>query len=290
MGAAEERGDLVATRRIGDATIAVISEGTLVWTPKMQAPAEEVRRAIPELTDTGTLTLGLNLAHVALGDASIVIDPGCDDPESSWQKRFAAKWPGVRRSAGLRAGLARLGVGPAEVTHVLITHAHADHFAGVTVERDGRDAVRFPRATHLIGRKDWIDNPARHDPDSELAVRLGAIDRAGLLGVVEEEREVAPGVAMILAPGETPGHCVVRIRTAGESFYYVGDLFHHACEVAHPDWVPANRDVAATHASRIRTLAEAATSAATVVFSHERFPAWGRIAAAGGAFRWERAW
>jgi glyoxylase-like metal-dependent hydrolase (beta-lactamase superfamily II) len=289
VGAADEGADFVDVRKIGDATIAVISEGTLVWAPKMQAPAEEVRRAIPELTDTGTLRLGLNLAYVALGDASIVIDPGCDDPESSWQQRFAAKWPGLHRSAGLRAGLAHLGVDPAEVTHVLITHAHADHFAGVTVERDGRDAVRFPRATHVIGRRDWIDNPARHDPASDLAVRLGAIDRAGLLAVVEEDREVAPGVAMISTPGETPGHCVVRIRTAGASFYYVGDLFHHACEVAHPDWVPVNRDVAAARASRVQTLAEAATSGAAVVFSHERFPAWGRIVAAAGGYRWERA-
>jgi len=275
---------------IGDAAITVISEGTLEWAPKMQAPEDEVRRAIPELADRGKLTLGLNIAHVALGKASILIDPGCDDPASSWQERFAAKWPGSRRSPGLRAGLARIGIDPAAVTHVLITHAHADHFAGVTVERDGRDVVRFPRARHFIGCKDWLENPAREDPSTELAVRLGAVDQVGLLEIVAEAREVAPGATVVPAPGETPGHSIVCIRSAGKSFYYVGDLIHHPCEVEHLGWIPTNRDPAATRTSRSLVFAEAAASGATVVFSHDLFPAWGRIVAADGGFRWERAW
>ncbi len=289
MSTRDGRPEYVSTRMIGDAAITIISEGTLEWSPKMGAPEDELRRAIPELAERGKLTLGLNVAHVALGEASILIDPGCDDPASSWQERFAAKWPGSRRSPGLRAGLARIGVDPSAVTHVLITHAHADHFAGVTVEREGRDVVRFPRAGHFIGHQDWLENPARDDPSSELAERLGAVDRIGLIQVVDEEREVAPGVTMIPAPGETRGHCIVRMHSAGRSFYYVGDLVHHPCEVEHPGWMPANRDPVATRTSRGRVFAEAAANRATVVFSHDLFPAWGRILATGGAFRWESA-
>jgi glyoxylase-like metal-dependent hydrolase (beta-lactamase superfamily II) len=278
----------VSTRQIGEARVTVISDGTLEWTPRIQAPADEVERAIPELAGRTMLTLGLNLAHVALGRASIVIDPGCDDPSSSWQEGFAAKWPGSRRSPGLQAGLTLIGVDPGGVTQVVITHAHADHFAGVTVERGGQDAVRFPNARHFIGRKDWEENPARRDPASDLMVRLGAVDRAGLLEVIDGEREVAPGVTMIPTPGETPGHSVVRVRSRGESFFYVGDLFHHPCEVEHVDWVPAGRDLAASRASRSRVFGEAASNRAIVVFSHDRFPAWGRIVPMGHAFGWKR--
>lgn len=281
--------DYIAGRTLGDAHITVISEGTIEWTPRILAPQDEVLRAIPELASNGKITLGLNLAHVALGNASIVIDPGCDDPTSSWQRRFAEKWPGMRRSPGLAAALAAVGVDPNGVTHVLITHAHADHFAGVIVERNGQDAVRFPNARHFIGLQDW-ESPARRDPASDLAVRLGAIDRAGLLDVVDEERPIAPGITMIHAPGETPGHCVVRVRSDGKSFFYVGDLLHHHSEVEHADWIPAGRDPAPTQASRGRVYAEAEAGRATVVFSHERFPAWGRILSAGGGFRWQRDW
>lgn len=288
MATMNAHAEYVASRRIGGARITVISDGTIEWAPKILAPEDEVRRAIPELAERGTLTLGLNLVHVALGAASIVIDPGCDDPSSSWQQRFAAKWPGLQRSPGLRAGLAIAGADPADVTHVAMTHAHGDHFAGVTVERSGRDVVRFPNARHFIGRKDWEESPARRDPASDLAVRLGAVERAGLLEMIDAERELAPGVTIIPAPGETPGHCVIRVHSGGESFYYVGDLFHHPCEVEHADWIPAGRDLAASRASRARVFGEAASRRATVVFTHDRFPAWGRIVPAGDSFGWER--
>ena len=289
MSISRSSADYIAGRRLGDAGITIISEGTLQWAPKILAPEDEVLRAIPELADNGKVTLGLNLAHVALGEASIVIDPGFDDPSSSWQGRLAEKWPGMRRSPGLAAGLAEIGVDPARVTHVLITHAHADHFAGVTIEQGGRDSVRFPNARHFIGRRDWEQSPARQDPASDLTVRLGMIDRAGLLDLVDGERVVAPGVTMIPTPGETPGHYVVHVRTGSESFYYVGDLFHLPSEVEHPDWIPAGRDLAAIRASRSHVYTDAAAARAAVVFSHDRFPAWGHIVPAGRGFRWERA-
>jgi glyoxylase-like metal-dependent hydrolase (beta-lactamase superfamily II) len=139
-------------------------------------------------------------------------------------------------------------------------------------------------------RQDFTGNPARTDPASELATRLGAIERAGLLDVLEEEREVLPGVAMIPTPGETPGHAAVRVGAGTARFYYLGDLFHHPCEVEHPEWVPPNRDAGAARASRARISAEAAASGAAVVFSHARFPAWGRIRAAGSGYIWTRDW
>ena len=281
-------GDYTATRKIGDATVTVISEGSMSWAPKFVAPEAEWRRAVPEAGADGAITIGLNVAHIRIADASILIDPGFDDPDSAWQRRFAARWAGVQRSPGLERALAALGVRAGEVTHVVITHAHGDHFGGVTVEREGRDVARFPRARHLIGGADWVRNPARADPASDLAVRLGAIDRLGLLDPVDDEREILPGVTMIPAPGETPGHSIVRVRSAGEVFYYVGDLFHLPCEVEHHDWVPAGRDQAATRASRGRLVADAVPERAALVYTHERFPAWGRIVRERGATRWER--
>lgn len=288
MSISRSSADYIARRSLGDAGITIISEGTIQWAPKILAPEEEVLRAIPELADNGKVALGLNLAHVALGDASIVIDPGFDDPSSTWQRRLAEKWPGMGRSPGLAAALAEIGVDPARVTHVLITHAHADHFAGVTVERGERDALRFPNARHFIGRSDWEQSPARQDPASDLSVRLGMVDRAGLLDLVDAERVVTPGVTMIPAPGETPGHCVVHVGTGRDGFYYVGDLIHHPSEVEHPDWIPAGRDLAASRSSRNHVYTAAAEARATVVFSHDRFPAWGRVVPAVGGFRWER--
>jgi glyoxylase-like metal-dependent hydrolase (beta-lactamase superfamily II) len=284
-----EMSEFVASRRVGDATVTVISEGSMPWAPRFQISEDERRLALPDADAGGRIILGLNLVHIRVPDASILVDPGCDDPTSSWQQHFAMKFPGIRRSPGLRAGLARLGVAPEAVTHVVITHAHSDHFSGVTVEQDGVLAPRFPKARHMIGRGDWDENPARREPTSDLAVRLGLIDRLGMLCVVGGEHEVTPNVTVLPAPGETPGHMLVRLRSAHDSFYYLGDLFHHASEVEHIEWNPPGRDQAALRASRERLIAEAVQHRAVLVFTHARFPAWGKIVRAGGGYRWERA-
>jgi glyoxylase-like metal-dependent hydrolase (beta-lactamase superfamily II) len=92
---------------------------------------------------------------------------------------------------------------------------------------------------------------------------------------------------MLRAPGESPGHAIVRVDGGAERFYYLGDLFHHTCEVEHLDWVPRGRDRAATLASRERLLAEAVPDRATLLFTHHPFPGWGRIARQGGGYCWE---
>jgi glyoxylase-like metal-dependent hydrolase (beta-lactamase superfamily II) len=279
----------VASRRVGEATVTVVSEGTLVWLPRFGISEEESRRAMPEADAEGRLRLGLNLVHIRAGGASVIVDPGCDDPMSAWQVEFAQKWPGLTRSPGLAAALPRIGEAAEMVSHVLITHVHADHFGGVAVERNGTLEPRFPRARHVVGRRDWEDNPARGDSRSDLAVRLGLIERRGLLDLIDQEREVAPGVTVVPSPGETPGHFVVRLTSSGERFYYLGDLFHHSCEVEHVDWAPPNRDRAALRVSRDRLIADAAQTRALLVFAHDRFPAWGRIARKqDGGYRWER--
>ena len=62
---------------------------------------------------------------------------------------------------------------------------------------------------------------------------------------------------------------MARVHSAGESFYYVGDLFHHPCEVEHLDWVSPGRDRAAVRASRERLIA------AAVALSESKFKASG---------------
>ncbi len=275
---------LTSSRQFGAATVTLISEGVFPWRLELNAPEAEWRSAMPEADATGAIMLGINVAHIRLGAASILVDPGFDDPDRTPPGQF----PGLSRSAGLVAGLRSIGVAPDQITHVLITHTHDDHFAGVTVERDGRRVVRFPRARHLLGRADWEDNPDREQAGSALALHLGTLAAHGMLDLVDGEHEVVPGVTMVAAPGESPGHCIVRFESRGHRCYIVGDLFHHACEVSHMDWLSPGREPAAMRVSRERLIAEAVASHATVVFTHAPFPGWGRIVPDGTGYRWER--
>lgn len=284
--AAETVSTYVESRRFGDATVTVISDGSSLWPQNFAVPSRELRAAIPELDAHGRLRIGFHSIHIAIGDASILVDAGFDDPDSAWGRKFATMWAETRRTPGVEAGLARIGVGPEEITHVITTHAHFDHYVGLTVERAGGYLPRFPNARHLIGRADRTASRYGTPPDPEFASRIEAIESRRLLDLVDGDREVVPGVTMIHAPGESPGHSVVHVASRGEHFYALGDLLHHPCEVTHRDWVLANRDQAAMRASRDRLFAAAVPQGATLVFSHAMFPPWGRIVRDGDGFRW----
>ena len=271
------------TRRIGEASVSVISEGTLPWAPRLQAPEAEWRAAVPQADADGVVPLGMNLVLIHAGEAVILVDPGFEDPSGA----DAEMWPGLVRSPGLHAALQSMDVKPEQVTHVLLTHTHGDHYAGVTVMRKGERVPRYPHARYYVGRADWEQHPERARTDSMLATQLGTLARLNLLELVDNSREIAPGVTMLAAPGESAGHCIVHLRSGGETFYFLGDLFHLGCEVEHPDWVSPGRDKETMLASRRRVMADAAASRATVVFSHEPFPGWGQIVATENRYRWE---
>lgn len=275
--------DFVASRAVGAATVTVISDGSGLSTiiKTLEVPEADWRRAVA-VDANDEIILGYNVAHVRLGAASILIDLGFDDPspESQWRA------PRHQRSPGLEAGLAAIGVTPAAITHVLITHAHGDHIAGGSVAANGGRRPRFPNARHLIGRADWEGNPAREQPDSLLSRHMGPVAAAGLLELVDREREVVPGVSLIPAPGESPGHCIVRVASASETFYFLGDLFHHPCEVTNLDWVSRGRDAAAMRASRDALIAAALPANAVLVASHIPFPGFGRLRPTAGGVEW----
>lgn len=267
--------------------MSVLSEGTLHWAPRFNVSEEAWRRALPDADAGGRIALGCNLMHVRIGEASILIDPGFDEPDSAFQEHFAAKWPGSTRTPGLTAALAQLGVDVDAITHVVITHAHDDHFAGVVRTVRGEPKIRCPQAWHFLGRGDWAGNPRLEDPASTMATRLRPVQAAGRLVLVEDALDIAPGVTMLPAPGETPGHSIVRVRSAGAAAYYVGDLIHHACEATYPDWVPGPaRDGEMLLRTRLRVFEEIAANRGLAVFAHDRFPAWSRVSALAGGYRW----
>lgn len=282
------RSDYVESRRLGELTVTAINDGTLALPIELTVP-EDVWRQEIEADGEGKAPVDTNVLLVQCGGATILVDAGFDEPGSGWDQRFLQEWPGSVRTPGAVAGLASMGIKPQDVTHVLVTHTHFDHVIGLAAEHDGRLAPRYPRARVLLGRADWENAPEQHLGPEQRA-RIGAVAEAGLLDLVADEHEVVPGVTMIPAPGESPGHSIIRVSSNRETLYAVGDLFHFAAEVAHPDWMVPWADPKQMPASRRKLLKDATSTAALVVFSHERFPPWGRIVRdQSSGFRWQRA-
>ena len=286
MAAADE---YVSSRWVGDVRVTAINEGKLPLSVNLTVP-EEVWRQEISADSGGKIPLDVNVLLVQTGDATILVDAGLDEPESNWNRRFLDRWPRSVRTPGVVAGLASMGVKPEDVTHVLITHTHFDHTVGVAAEQDRRLVPRYPNARVLVGRADW-----EHAPEGQLAMeqqepRIGALAEAGLLDLVDSEREIVSHVTMIPSPGESSGHSLIRISSNHQTLFAVGDLFHYAAEVAHPHWMVTWADQKQMQASRRKLLDDAVSTNALVVFTHANFPPWGRIVPNEDSdFSWRRA-
>src|SRR5438093_1411682 len=115
--------DFTATRRFGDASVTVISEGTerAPLHKLLDIPLEEVRAGVPDADASGDVVLAFTVAHVRLGGASVLIDAGMGPRRDGGHARL---------TPGIEAGLAQIGVAPEEVATVVLTHAHWDHVRG----------------------------------------------------------------------------------------------------------------------------------------------------------------
>ncbi|WYX59102.1 MBL fold metallo-hydrolase [Achromobacter xylosoxidans] len=104
---------------------------------------------------------------------------------------------GVRHLLGRH--LDACGVAPADITDVVLTHAHYDHAVNFTL---------FPNATVWIGAQElqWAAaQPPGFNPLPELYVReLDRLDRVRRIG---DGDAFLPGITAIAAPGHTPGIC-----------------------------------------------------------------------------------
>ena len=171
--------------------------------------------------------------HVTLPGMSLLVDASADV-----MKPGAPDTPvGVNQPPGVIARLAEAGILPADITHLVITHGHEDHVSGLTVVQDGKLVPQFPNARHYFGAAEWNDPHFQKvfaDKQSSLATTLGVVHDAGLLTLVIGDLELGHGVTILAAPGETPGHQVVRVNSNRETLYCLGDLYHFEFEFSHP--------------------------------------------------------
>ena len=244
-----------------------------------QATAEEFRAAVADAGIAEKLRLHFNILLLRVGGEVVLIDAG---PGGKQPAHFAL--------VGL---LAELGLKPANVSLVLLTHAHFDHIGGL-LDADGR--IAFPNARHLCMPEE-IDYWTAAKPDfSRLRMNPDGMVKAArrVFDVVPFERigtatRLPDGITPLLAAGHTPGHMALRIASRGQTLHHIGDLTHHgALLVPHPDWTIAsdcNEEQAA--ATRRAVFTQLAAEGTRVFGCHLPFPGLGRLITRGDGFRWQ---
>ncbi|UCD28697.1 MAG: MBL fold metallo-hydrolase [Planctomycetota bacterium] len=108
--------------------------------------------------------------------------------------------------------LKRAGIDPDSVSHVFITHVHADHYDYFPL---------FTNAKLVVNRQEWEDAKGRINPEVLKVVQ----SRPDALQLVENE-EVVPGVRTVLLGCHTTGSQGVLVQTCIGSVMLTGDVVY----------------------------------------------------------------
>jgi glyoxylase-like metal-dependent hydrolase (beta-lactamase superfamily II) len=176
--------------------------------------------------------------------------------------------------------LKALGVSPADVDAVLITHMHGDHIGGL--QKDGK--ALFPNAKVYVAKQErdyWLG--ARNDPGARAALapygRRVETFAPGKIGA--NPPELLRGIRALAAFGHTPGHTLFLLESEGQKFLIWGDLMH-AEKIQFPlpsISVSYDADPAAAAASRREVLQYVSQNKIPVGGMHLVYPAVGTVRA-----------
>ena len=155
---------------------------------------------------------------------------------------------------------------------------------------DGKWVPTFPRARYLIGKREF--EHWSHEGDEEQQAIMGDSVRpifdAGLADLVEMDHRISPEVRLTPTPGHTSGHVSVMIQSQGQSAVITGDIAHHPCQMAHPEWATSyDSDIQGATATRAKLFAEWADQPILVIGTHYAAPTAGHVKRDGAAFRFE---
>jgi glyoxylase-like metal-dependent hydrolase (beta-lactamase superfamily II) len=123
----------------------------------------------------------------------------------------------------LHDNIRNAGFEPEDVTLVLMSHLHYDHTGGLVMERNGRIEPSFPDAEHVIQRGEW-EFAFSGKSSSYRQPIFEVLQRSANITLVEGSGDFRNGISYELTGGHCPFHQVFKIVSAGEIYFFGGDV------------------------------------------------------------------
>jgi len=250
----------------------------------VNAPKERLAETLRQYNiHPGEIMLSYTCLLINTGKQQVLVDTG-EGPRAL---------PGVGK---LFQNLQTVGIKPADIDTVILTHGHPDHIGGNT---DAECKPAFPNARYIMWKDEWefwtseqAELQLKLEDDLKNILLTFARDSLppiqSQLDLIDRETEILPGIRAIASPGHTPGHMVLAISSGGEQLLVISDTALSPIHLEQPDWysdfdIKPEQAIAARHRLMDRAAAEK-----TLVFAfHFPFPGLGHIFPKGEGRRWQ---
>jgi len=217
---------------------------------------EEAHRELADPDGTVRLPIG---AFLMPGEEPLLIDAGLGPGYPR---------PDMMTGGSLLDELDAAGVRPDDVAHLALSHLHPDHVGWLATKRGG---ITFPNAQVYLAAGDWEhfleEEHAGLTPWTRQALR--DLAERGRVTILDEERQIVPGVTALPAPGHTPGHTVYAVHDGPERALLLGDSIYCPQQLTEMDWGAASEvDPVLARRTREWLWREIEGSGATAVGQH----------------------
>lgn len=182
------------------------------------------------------------------------------------------------------------GVSENDIHIVACTHLHTDHVGWNTRLKNGNWVPTFPNATYLFARKEyeyWAQKPEKEYNDDKLAYEDSVLPiiKAEQAKLVNTNFKIDDNVSFISTPGHTPSHVSIEIRSNGQLALITGDIFHHPCQIAYPDWTSFDTSPKQAIETRKRIVNQVVNTDMLIIGSHFSNPVAGKIVQRGDEYQ-----
>ena len=259
-------------RRIGDILVTALSDGYLDTTLDVTRglPRPEAEKILADSFRPIAPRIAVNAFLITSGGRQVLIETG------------SGNTMGPKRFGWLVKNLRSVGIDPAKLKTVLLTHMHPDHSNGLT---DDAGAPVFPNCELVVHEDEvshWHDDARMAKAPERQAIRYFQGARIQYAPYKKRVRmfrsgEVFPGITAIPIPGHTPGHTAYLISSGAESLLIWGDIVHIPdLQVPHPE-VCMEFDTDPAAATRRRVFDMVTTDRMLVTGMHLHFPGFSRM-------------
>lgn len=188
--------------------------------------------------------------------------------------------------------LKAVGLGPEDIDMVMCTHLHIDHIGWNTCLENGRWVPTFPNAKYIFSRVEYEAAKAEAErPETSQTLRncfedsVYPIVQAGRAVLVEGTESFFDVLTLKQAPGHSPQHLAIELRSQDQIGVFAGDIMHSPIQV--PMWTWSSRvcwDQEMSAQSRRKLLEFCAETNALLIPGHFCAPHVGRIRRDGDTF------